>query len=39
MISGLSERRKAEKANTEGVDYCGPGKTNHKGFFLSTFQN
>ena len=28
--------KKIEEENTEGVDYCGPVKTSHKGFFLTT---
>ena len=26
----------AEEENAEGVYYCGPVKTSHKGFFLAT---
>ena len=29
----------AEEENAEGVDYCGPVKTNHKLFFLAMYEN
>ena len=31
--------RIAEEYSVEGVDYCGPVKTSHKGFLLATLEN
>ena len=30
--------KKVEEANADGVGYCGPVKTIHKGFFLAAFE-
>ena len=37
--SWFSGVKTAEKAMAEGVDYCGPVKTNHKGFCLATLES
>ena len=32
----FNEVKIAEELDAEGVDFCGPVKTSHKGFFLAT---
>ena len=36
--SWFSRVKKTEEKNVEGIDYYGPVKTIHKGFFLATLE-
>ena len=36
--SWFSGVKTAEEVVTEGVDYCGPLKSSHKGFFLAMLE-
>ena len=36
--SWFSSVKTADEAMAAGVNYCGPVKTSHKGFFLATFE-
>ena len=39
LISGTVLYKTADEVMAAGVDYCGPVKTSHKGFCLSTLEN